>query len=486
VWTYLAAVGLILLALIARGFAGSPRFIGWLGEKRVRRWLEEDLHAPAYRIFHNVLLPTADGTTQIDHVIISPFGLFTIETKNMGGAVFGAAKDATWTQKIGAQTHRFQNPLRQDYKHRCTLADLLDIPLHKIHTVVVFVRPGVLRTAVGDNVTEGRNCTKFILGHLQREFTESQTAALADSLEKIRLAATGKNSWAHIQHVRSLVQGRNKWLAEPRQEGTPLDSGDGARNQQDFLSTMGADIQARLSQLPNTLETAFARQKTMTVPCVVTFVLYWCFILPGLVANLLWLAEANRLKRTTGEEPLGTGALRLMLLTIPAFALFVAGTFFVSFSYIKSSTPRIPSQMRQQHVVTSSFLAPSTQPRLPVRQATPPSMTRTTRISASSGTSKKQKPPIAPVAVPSRFLKNQVLQLKDQLIAADWGMSKIPKEETHQWYTIPAGTWLHLSHNEIRTGHKEWYIEARAANGTILGFGWVRDRDLARVGSARQ
>jgi hypothetical protein len=30
-------------------------------------------------------LPTEDGTTQIDHVLISEFGVFVVETRNMLG-----------------------------------------------------------------------------------------------------------------------------------------------------------------------------------------------------------------------------------------------------------------------------------------------------------------------------------------------------------------------------------------------------------------
>jgi len=38
-----------------------------------------------YTLFKNVTLPTEDGTTQIDHVIVSRYGVFVIETKNMKG-----------------------------------------------------------------------------------------------------------------------------------------------------------------------------------------------------------------------------------------------------------------------------------------------------------------------------------------------------------------------------------------------------------------
>lgn len=41
-----------------------------------------------YHRFHNLIIPSRNGTTQIDHVVISPYGVFIIETKNMGGKYY--------------------------------------------------------------------------------------------------------------------------------------------------------------------------------------------------------------------------------------------------------------------------------------------------------------------------------------------------------------------------------------------------------------
>ena len=42
-----------------------------------------------YRIFDNVTLPTPDGTTQIDLLILSSHGVFVIEIKDYSGWIFG-------------------------------------------------------------------------------------------------------------------------------------------------------------------------------------------------------------------------------------------------------------------------------------------------------------------------------------------------------------------------------------------------------------
>ena len=61
---------------------------GWFGEKKTafNMWLSLD--GKVYRRFHDVIIPAKDGTTQIDHLLVSPYGLFIVETKNIRGWIF--------------------------------------------------------------------------------------------------------------------------------------------------------------------------------------------------------------------------------------------------------------------------------------------------------------------------------------------------------------------------------------------------------------
>ena len=57
------------------------------------------------------------GLTQVDHVVKLPIGIAVIETKNYGGKIYGTEREKTWTQAIGSQRNKFQNPLRQNFLH---------------------------------------------------------------------------------------------------------------------------------------------------------------------------------------------------------------------------------------------------------------------------------------------------------------------------------------------------------------------------------
>ncbi len=83
---------------------------GWFEERIAALSLWLFLDRRIYRRFHDVIIPSPNGTTQIDHLLISPFGLFLIETKNFKGWIFGSEDQANWTQSIFGKKRRFEIP----------------------------------------------------------------------------------------------------------------------------------------------------------------------------------------------------------------------------------------------------------------------------------------------------------------------------------------------------------------------------------------
>ena len=111
---------------------------GWIGEKMTRIAIFLSLDKKIYQRFHDVIINSPDGTTQLDHVIISPYGIFVIETKNMSGWIFGSEKDLNWTQSLnGGRTKcKFQNPLTQNYRRTKCLSEYLGLDHGVMHSIV--------------------------------------------------------------------------------------------------------------------------------------------------------------------------------------------------------------------------------------------------------------------------------------------------------------------------------------------------------------
>lgn len=129
---------LIVFAIIAV-ILNLPSVKGFFGELFIRfilRFLDKD----KYIVINDVLIPTVDGkTSQIDHVIISIYGIFVVETKNYNGWIFGSEHSKNWTQVIYKTKNQFLNPIIQNKGHVKALNDLLlDYPNIKYIPIVVF------------------------------------------------------------------------------------------------------------------------------------------------------------------------------------------------------------------------------------------------------------------------------------------------------------------------------------------------------------
>ena len=153
---------------------------GALGETAVKAGAGLSLPSSVYRRYHDVTLPTAGGTSQIDHVFVSEFGVFVVETKNMNGWIYGTEKDRKWIQVFpGGQKYTFQNPLRQNYGHVKAIEDALaGIGLAKgiVKSVVVFVGEAEFKRDLPENVTVGFGAARYIRSFRTRVLTQEQVA----------------------------------------------------------------------------------------------------------------------------------------------------------------------------------------------------------------------------------------------------------------------------------------------------------------------
>ena len=76
----------------------TPKYKGEKGELHVHNILTQ--LPEYYTTLDDIVLKTTSGTTQIDHVVVSKYGIFAIETKNYRGEVYGNDDRQEWTQII--------------------------------------------------------------------------------------------------------------------------------------------------------------------------------------------------------------------------------------------------------------------------------------------------------------------------------------------------------------------------------------------------
>ena len=200
---YLFVLPLMLLPLagLIAALPSSARFKGWRGEYRVRRLIRRHLDATRYHDFHNIILTLPDGTTQIDHVLISPFGVFVIETKHFAGRISGRERQRWWTQNFHRHNVRFQNPLRQNYRHLKAVEAVLEIPARHLHSVVVFTGPGRFDTPLPDRVVTADQFIDYIGRFKTRVLKAAEIRKLVKRLENTRLQPTLITRYRHIRQL---------------------------------------------------------------------------------------------------------------------------------------------------------------------------------------------------------------------------------------------------------------------------------------------
>ena len=191
-------------------FFKSPVGKGIVGEFLVNASLDLKLDKDKYHLIKNVVLPTKNGTTQIDHIVVSEYGIFVVETKNMKGWIFGNENENYWTQKIYKYTNRFQNPLFQNYKHIKVLQNLLGIEQDKIFSVIVFSGESEFKTKMPENVRQGLGYIDYIKSKTQKILTKDEVSKIISQIDSRRVANSLRTHQEHVKHVKSIIDNKNK------------------------------------------------------------------------------------------------------------------------------------------------------------------------------------------------------------------------------------------------------------------------------------
>lgn len=195
----------VLVHLWPRGHWGN-----W-GEHKVNSGLSSYLDEKTYRVIADVTLPSGDGTTQIDHLVVSRYGIFVIETKDKTGWIFGHPDHARWTQVIYRDRYSFQNPIRQNYKHVKTVQELLCLSRIQVLNVVVFTGTCRFKTPMPPAVVKGvSGLVGFIRSQRAIVIDDAQLPRLVAEIQAARLEPGYETDRAHVRNVR-------RQMAERRQ-----------------------------------------------------------------------------------------------------------------------------------------------------------------------------------------------------------------------------------------------------------------------------
>ena len=172
------------------------------GEALVCRELQANFSGPDYHLLNHITLKLKNGTTQIDHILVSRFGVFVIETKDYKGWIFANAKHATWTQVLYRWKFKFQNPIFQNMRHVRAVQELLDfLPPEAIKSAVVFTGRAEFKTDMPSGVYTLSGLIDHLRAATEEVMSLNRVHFCVGRLETARLAISGQTD---LEHVKSL------------------------------------------------------------------------------------------------------------------------------------------------------------------------------------------------------------------------------------------------------------------------------------------
>jgi len=202
-----AAIGAPFVLAIITAIRRRSMTAGEEGEYYVARHLRR-LDSSKYFVINDLLLRKKNGrTTQIDHVVVSPYGVFVIETKNISGHIYGSEYSKTWTRhwhgfarggRYMSNELTFDNPILQNGAHVKALYDELRQYNVRLIPIIAFSPEAELKVDVQSvAVVYWHQITKEI-----RKYTEQYISVeQADTIYQFLLALNIKDKESRKQHA---------------------------------------------------------------------------------------------------------------------------------------------------------------------------------------------------------------------------------------------------------------------------------------------
>ena len=161
---FTSPIGIIFILLVISSALFYKQITGWFGEYWTKEALR-NLPKNKYKIINNVFIAVNDHTCQIDHIVVSVYGIFVIETKQYNGYITCGKYDKNWVRHAHNNKYYYTNPIRQNYGHIKTLSELLNIDESKLINIVCIPSNAKLKIEHDGELVRNYNIVDKILSY---------------------------------------------------------------------------------------------------------------------------------------------------------------------------------------------------------------------------------------------------------------------------------------------------------------------------------
>jgi hypothetical protein len=189
-------------------YLSSPRFRGEIAETRVRRLLASGLEKSRYTVLNNVDIPFSGGSLHLDHIVVSRFGLFVIESEYVRGKVSGGEFQERWKASRFGRSTRFDNPVHRNAVQVQALQKLLKMPASKFHPITVLVGHSSAENSMPVSVVPAENLVAWIRKNNRQIIEGEQADELIRTIGEVRFQPAGRlhfDQWSLLRYFLLLV-----------------------------------------------------------------------------------------------------------------------------------------------------------------------------------------------------------------------------------------------------------------------------------------
>ncbi|MCM1328085.1 MAG: NERD domain-containing protein [Ruminococcus sp.] len=137
------------------------------------------------KIIRNAYIPYNGGTSEIDLILLTEFGIYVIESKNYSGWIFGSENNKYWTVSYNKNTkERLYNPILQNNSHIRALTNYLQITSNGINSLIIFGGGAELKKVPQNTPTRQIIYDYQIIDMFDYEMTKTKIFT-ADYIEKM-------------------------------------------------------------------------------------------------------------------------------------------------------------------------------------------------------------------------------------------------------------------------------------------------------------
>ncbi len=180
-----------------------PTWKGKYAEKLVYKKLSG--LSDEYFIFNDLLFDGKGRSTQIDHVVVSPYGVFVIETKGYKGWITGGENAEYWTQTVFRRKNHFYNPIMQNEGHvrflRYLLKCSVDIPFIPI---VVFNNSANIKIRFENHIVVNRCDLTWVISKYKTPVLDKAAIDwIIKTTRQNNIDASKRNLKQHIRNAKN-------------------------------------------------------------------------------------------------------------------------------------------------------------------------------------------------------------------------------------------------------------------------------------------